>query len=535
MFKAVLLPAVLLLSMDVDYHDQPAPVARAACCVCGRVVDVNPSNMCPTCITANVDIAEGLIKDYTIVHCPECERYLQPPKYWTKADLESRELMTICLKKIKGLQKYHLVDATFLWTEPHSKRLKVKICLQKEIFASTVVQQNVVIEFVVQWQQCERCAKVATGQPQWDAVVQLRQKVEHRRTFFYLEQLILKHRMHENVTRIQAHPDGLDFFFGHKSHANAFVDFVGRYSPTIRRDAVQLVSHDTKSNVAVRHHTFSIEVAPCCREDLICLPPALHKASGAIGPIVLVHKVFSSIVFIDPVSLRAWELDGTVYWKNAFDPLASTRQLAEFFVVDIERTGVVNGKYSQARATICLSSEVGTGREWVVLTHLGNVLNIGDLAKGYLVSALNHNNDEISKYRDQQIPDVVLVHKHFPAQATRRNKRQWRLRRLVEDDTKDASAARDYEEFCDTIERDKEFRADIQLYKAPLVSAAAPAVPTDGPPEEVAAAPLADDDTCEVDVAELLDELTLEEADKPQLQPVKKRNREAVAAPPTAS
>ena len=39
----------------------------------------------------------------------------------------------MCLKKLKGLSKVHLVDAGFVWTEPHSKRVKVKLTIQKEV------------------------------------------------------------------------------------------------------------------------------------------------------------------------------------------------------------------------------------------------------------------------------------------------------------------------------------------------------------------------------------------------------------------
>lgn len=60
-------------------------------------------------------------------------RYLQPPSAWVSCALESRELLAICLKKLKGLNKVHLVDAGFVWTEPHSKRVKVKLTVQKEV------------------------------------------------------------------------------------------------------------------------------------------------------------------------------------------------------------------------------------------------------------------------------------------------------------------------------------------------------------------------------------------------------------------
>jgi nonsense-mediated mRNA decay protein 3 len=32
---------------------------------------------------------------------------------------ESKELLTYCIKRVRGLQKVKLVDAAFIWTEPH--------------------------------------------------------------------------------------------------------------------------------------------------------------------------------------------------------------------------------------------------------------------------------------------------------------------------------------------------------------------------------------------------------------------------------
>lgn len=40
----------------------------------------------------------------TILWCKDCNRYLQPPKHWVRAELESKELLTFCVKRIKGLQ-----------------------------------------------------------------------------------------------------------------------------------------------------------------------------------------------------------------------------------------------------------------------------------------------------------------------------------------------------------------------------------------------------------------------------------------------
>ena len=83
---------------------EPAYVCRL-CCLCGVAITPNPSNMCVNCIRSQVDITEGIQKQVTLLWCKECERYLQPPKHWVKAALESKELLTLCLKRLKGLQK----------------------------------------------------------------------------------------------------------------------------------------------------------------------------------------------------------------------------------------------------------------------------------------------------------------------------------------------------------------------------------------------------------------------------------------------
>ena len=72
--------------------------------------------------------------------CVRVHRYLQPPSAWVSCVLESRELLSLCLKKLKGLSKVHLVDAGFVWTEPHSKRIKVKLTVQKEVCVRVYVR-----------------------------------------------------------------------------------------------------------------------------------------------------------------------------------------------------------------------------------------------------------------------------------------------------------------------------------------------------------------------------------------------------------
>ena len=105
----------------------PQTVGTVLCCKCGIPMALNAANMCVKCLRSEVDITEGLQKHVIIMHCPECNSYLQPPRTWIKAQLESKELLTFCVKRLKNLNKVRLVHTEFIWTEPHSKRIKVKL------------------------------------------------------------------------------------------------------------------------------------------------------------------------------------------------------------------------------------------------------------------------------------------------------------------------------------------------------------------------------------------------------------------------
>lgn len=78
--------------------------ATILCCICGTKIESNPSNMCSTCLQSRVDITEGIPKQMTIFWCRNCGRYQRPP--WVEAPLESREMLSLCLKKLKGLNKH---------------------------------------------------------------------------------------------------------------------------------------------------------------------------------------------------------------------------------------------------------------------------------------------------------------------------------------------------------------------------------------------------------------------------------------------
>eukprot|EP00897_Mesotaenium_endlicherianum_P005218 jgi/Mesen1/4724/ME000241S03763 len=327
------------MSSATDMFQVQHTQGTVLCCLCGTSILPNPSNMCVACIRTQVDITEGLQKQITILYCRECGRYLQPPKSWMKAQLESKELLTYCLKRVKNLSKVKLVDAGFVWTEPHSKRLKLKLTIQKEVFNGAILQQTFVIEYVVEDHMCDQCTRTAANPDQWIACVQLRQKIDHKRTFLFLEQLILKHGADAHTINIKQHHDGVDFFYANRSHALRFIEFLNAVVPIQHRNDKQLVSHDVKSSVYNYKYTFSVEISPVCKDDLVCLPHKLAAALGNIGPLVLCYRVSSSLQLLDPATLRLVYLDATQYWRLPFRPLMSAKLLVEYVVLDVEPLG----------------------------------------------------------------------------------------------------------------------------------------------------------------------------------------------------
>ena len=55
-----------------------------------------------------------------------------------------------------------LINAKWIWTEPHSRVIKIEITVQAEILQGTVIEKTFMAEFKIINLQCEDCAKVYT-------------------------------------------------------------------------------------------------------------------------------------------------------------------------------------------------------------------------------------------------------------------------------------------------------------------------------------------------------------------------------------
>ena len=102
-------------------------MVQILCCVCGIPIAPNPANTCASCLASTSDITRGISTEATLHQCRGCQRWHKDAGKWLACELESRELMALCLGKVSGLrtskhsgQRVRLVDASWVWTEPHS-------------------------------------------------------------------------------------------------------------------------------------------------------------------------------------------------------------------------------------------------------------------------------------------------------------------------------------------------------------------------------------------------------------------------------
>ncbi|XP_072939936.1 uncharacterized protein [Epargyreus clarus] len=499
------------MSPDNPLHPN---ATRILCCQCAVPIDPNPSNMCVACLRAHVDITEGIPKQATLFFCRGCERYLQPPAEWLVCALESRELLALCLKRLKGLNRVKLVDAGFAWTEPHSKRIKVKLTVQGEVMGGAVLQQTFVVEFVIQHQMCDACHR-SEAQDYWRALVQVRQRANNRKTFYYLEQLILKHKAHANTLGIKPKHDGLDFFYASENNARKMVDFIQSVLPVKCQHSKKLISHDIHSNIYNYKFTFSIEIVPLSKDSVVCLPKKLRHQLGSISPICLVQRVTSTIHLIDVYTGQVCDLSSTVYWRYPFTPICNPKQLVEYIVMDIDilkekekksfpGQGMVSNKHVVADVYVVKSTELGMDVNPIhTRTHLGHILKPGDSVLGYNLGDTNVNDANFDQLDRDAIPDVFLVKKHYEDKAARRRARYWKLKRMAEEFNEGLSSTNDdYNEFLDDLEEDPAFRQNINIFKD---KDKIPTIPIDT--DEM------DPSVPRITLAEMLDDLNIEDVE----------------------
>ncbi|XP_023028053.2 60S ribosomal export protein NMD3 [Leptinotarsa decemlineata] len=461
----------------IEDHATSGPTkAMILCCQCSQAIEPNPANMCVNCLRSKVDITQDIPKQATLHFCRGCERYLHPSAEWVRCPLESKELLSLCLKKLKGLNRVKLIGASFVWTEPHSKRIKLKLTVQGEIAGGAVLEQVFVVEYTVAHQMCNDCHR-SEAQDFWRASVQIRQKAENKKAFYYLEQLILKHKVHVNTLGIKPINGGLDFYFTTEGYARKMVEFVAAHLPCKYQHSKKLISHDIHSNVYNYKFTYCVDIVPISKDSVVCLPKKLTQQLGGISPICLVYRVTNSVHLLDPTTTQIAELNATTFWRYPFGSICNPKQLIEYIVMDIEVVmnksrkcfpgqGAISQNHVLADIWVVKASELGINENTIhTRTHLGHILQPGDSVLGYNLEDSNINDTNFDGLDKSKVPDVLLVKKSFKDRCYRKRQRIWKLKRLAEEASAFDTDANDFNEFLDDLEEDPALRQNINIFK----------------------------------------------------------------------
>lgn len=64
------------------------------------------------------------------------------------------------------------------------------------------------------------------------------------------------------------------------------------------------MSHDPHNNTYNYKYTYSIEIPPICKDDVVVLPPEISRQYGHISSVLLCYKVSNLLHFIDPNTLQ---------------------------------------------------------------------------------------------------------------------------------------------------------------------------------------------------------------------------------------
>ncbi|KAI0684863.1 NMD3 family-domain-containing protein [Cerioporus squamosus] len=358
----------------------PHPRYIGTCADCGTPIVPNSANLCVACLRNTVDITEEYQNKLHLV-LPQLRTLSVSPASWMIAQPRvsgtPRALSQEAQRSQQGAPHrgaLHLDRAAFKTPPslPHDPEGGPNGDDPREVFE---------IEYLVQHGQCPDCAKLAAKNT-WKRLLQVRQKVPHKRTFLFLEQLILKHGAQKDTISVK----------------EKMVEFLTGVVPVRSKASEQLLSADTHTNTANFKYTYSVEITPICKDDLVCIPPKLARQMSGISPLTITAPV---------------------YWRTPFESLASVTDLREFTVLDVEPSGQTRGKWVLADAQVALSGAFrshGAGGD-------EDGMDFESMGGAQIFHTLPAH----------RVPDIVLVKKAYPNRRKKNKPRAWKLRSMAKE------------------------------------------------------------------------------------------------------
>ncbi|KAF9764920.1 60S ribosomal export protein NMD3 [Nosema granulosis] len=366
------------------------------CYKCGVPIEPKLVNMCDRCTFLSVSMSSKIRRTLSVESCRSCERYHTPPKTWNNYEWGSRELLIYLIKRNTSLDKFEIVDSNFVYTEEHSKRMKISVTIE-----DNGVREDILINYSIKNKQCSDCEKVEAKQ-HWKAIVQVRHKAEHKRLFLHLEQLIIKHKAYGDTTNIKTRSNGIDFYFSGRMGAVKLVKFLEGIFPVKVLTSERLISKDIQNSKSNYKFSFSVDIVPFYTDDLLVLDKQFANSLG-ISTVVLVKKLANTISLFDFTFLKTVKLNANQYFNNKdkFSLLCTSKQLVKFTIIEIDKPVL--------KKEDCLLVPISVTRNDVEVqetkTHLGKEITDEDILLGYDLTNMNNSN------KTEACPDIVIVRK----------------------------------------------------------------------------------------------------------------------------
>ncbi|EAY01212.1 NMD3 family protein [Trichomonas vaginalis G3] len=423
---------------------------KIPCCICGIMIEPNPNNMCVECFRRRLNQKEGVPEQLEINYCRDCGRYQESLTHWVNAELESKELLQICIKKFSPNLKIR--DAKFLWTEPHSKRLRVQVTVDREDFSGTILRQSTIVTYIVKTVQCKTCQELATHRDHWKAIVQLRQHSDSKRSMFWIEQMIINNEAAKETSAIERRPDGLDFQFNDNSDAKKFISFIKSIIPVSVKNSDTVKGQDLVNMSYDIRYSYSLTIPSISREDLVLLPKKIFESTGRQSRLCLVSKMGRQIHFVNPLTGHNFVLDSKSIFSNSIDPLISHDRLTRFVVLSKDEISK-NGDFTLADFE--LTDEETYGDRIVVRSHLGNTIEIGNVVNCYDLRSESFTDEAEKQIKKIDFERVIIVNKARDEKKNSRNKKVLTLAPTTKEDD------RALEQFLDEMEDDPQLVSKI--------------------------------------------------------------------------
>jgi len=355
--------AVSFGSTRVVKAEESGRLASILCPECGQpTVAREDSCLCVACVASREDWSVRLAahverypKVLSFTRCSGCGLVAAGESRrarWIEAEHESEALLAVLLRRAKGALlgkraastveglsralgggQLELREARLVWTEPHSRRVRVEVTVRHASASGAATARTCLLEFVEERRQCERCGserkskKMGQGNGDFAAKVQIRAKRVDggeggARTLRSLEEFVRARREPATARRV---PRGLDVEFESRQAAARFVHDLRRVAP-IKLDGTsrKLVTHDERSATAEFQKTSLVHVPPVDKRDLVLVD----------GTLALVLNVRNSIKLLELPAASRREVSADKFFREPFDPVASAADLLVFDAVD---------------------------------------------------------------------------------------------------------------------------------------------------------------------------------------------------------